>query len=118
MINDSKELRRGTSRIEEPRFGHVALEGARKLRVDGPRMKRHADDVAGATLVSASTRAKSLRSQLPNGGNQKAAEVIGEAIAKEALSVGIKCVCFDRGSYKFHGRTKALAGAARKAGNN
>lgn len=74
------------------------------------------DDVAGATLVSASTRAKSLRSQLPNGGNQKAAEVIGEAIAKEALSVGIKCVCFDRGSYKFHGRTKALAGAARKAG--
>ena len=49
IIDDSKELRRGTSRIEEPRFGHVALEGARKLRVDGPRMKRHADDVAGAT---------------------------------------------------------------------
>ena len=74
------------------------------------------DDVAGATLVSASTRAKSLRGQLSQSGNKKAAGVVGEAIAKEALSVGIKCVCFDRSSYQFHGRTKALADAARKAG--
>lgn len=74
------------------------------------------DDTAGVTLVSASTRAKSLKGQVTKGGNKKAAEVIGEAIAKQALSVGIKCVCFDRGNYKFHGRTKALAEAARKAG--
>ncbi len=74
------------------------------------------DDVAGATLVSASTRAKALRDQLPRSGDKKAAHIVGEAVAKQALSVGIKCVCFDRNRYKFHGRVKALAEAAKKAG--
>ena len=74
------------------------------------------DDVAGATLASASTRTKGLRDQLPNAGNRKAAEIVGEAVAKQAIGVGIKCVCFDRSRYKFHGRVRALAEAARKAG--
>jgi large subunit ribosomal protein L18 len=74
------------------------------------------DDVAGLTLVSASTKAKSLRGKIAKTGNKKAAEIIGETVAKEALGVGIKCVCFDRGPYKFHGRVKSLADAARKAG--
>jgi large subunit ribosomal protein L18 len=74
------------------------------------------DDLAGATLVSASTRAKQLRDQLNYCGNKKAAEIVGEAIAKQALGVGIQGVCFDRNRYKFHGRVKALAEAARKAG--
>ncbi len=74
------------------------------------------DDVAGATLVSASTRAKALRDQLPGGGDKNSAKVVGEAVAKQALSVGIKCVCFDRNRYKYHGRVKALAEAARKTG--
>jgi large subunit ribosomal protein L18 len=73
------------------------------------------DDVAGVTLVSASTRAKGLRDRLSDSGNAKAAELVGEAVAKQALKVGIKCVCFDRGPYKFHGRVKALVEAARKA---
>jgi len=74
------------------------------------------DDDAGATLASASTVAKGLRDQVTNTGNKKAAEIVGEAVAKQALGVGIKCVCFDRNRYKFHGRVKALAEAARKAG--
>lgn len=74
------------------------------------------DDAAGATLASASTVAKGLRDQVTNTGNKKAAEIVGEAVAKQALGVGIKCVCFDRNRYKFHGRVKALAEAARKAG--
>jgi large subunit ribosomal protein L18 len=74
------------------------------------------DDIAGATLASASTRTKVLREQLTNAGNKKAAEIVGEAVAKQALGVGIKCVCFDRNKYKFHGRVKALADAARKVG--
>ena len=74
------------------------------------------DDTAGATLASASTKTKVLHDQLSGGGNRKAAEVVGEAIAKQALGVGIKCVCFDRNRYKFHGRVKALAEGARKAG--
>lgn len=74
------------------------------------------DDAAGATLASASTVAKGLRDQLTNTGNKKAAEIVGEAVAKQALGVGIKCVCFDRNRYKFHGRVKTLAEAARKTG--
>jgi large subunit ribosomal protein L18 len=76
------------------------------------------DDTAGATLVSASTLAKlkSEGSKKVAACNIKAAEMIGEMVAKQALSVGIKCVCFDRNRYKFHGRVKHLADAARKAG--
>ena len=74
------------------------------------------DDVAGLTLASASTKSKTLRDKLAKTGNKKAAEIIGETIAKEAIGVGIKCVCFDRGPYRFHGRVKSLADAARKAG--
>jgi len=74
------------------------------------------DDVAGATLVSASTRAKGLRDHVPYSGNKKAAEVVGEAVAKQALGVGINCICFDRNRYKYDGRVRALAEAARKAG--
>jgi large subunit ribosomal protein L18 len=74
------------------------------------------DDAAGLTLVSASTMSKTLRDHLQKTSNKKAAEIIGEAVAKQALGVGIKCVCFDRNRYKYHGRVKALADGARKAG--
>ena len=76
------------------------------------------DDTAGATLASASTRAKTLRDQLAGTGDTKAAQVIGKTVAKQALGVGIKCVCFDKNRYKFHGRVKALAEAARKASSS
>ncbi len=74
------------------------------------------DDTAGVTLVAANTRVRGVRDQTGRGGNKKAAEAVGEALAKKALDVGIKCVCFDRGPYKYHGRVKSLADAARKAG--
>ena len=74
------------------------------------------DDYAGVTLASASTRSKSLRSEIANAGNKSAADAIGKAIAKQAIGVGIKCVSFDRNRYRYHGRVKALADAARKAG--
>jgi large subunit ribosomal protein L18 len=74
------------------------------------------DDLAGATLASASTRSGVLRDQLPSSSDKKAAELVGEAIAKQALGVGIKCVCFDRNRYRYHGRVRALAESARKAG--
>ena len=75
------------------------------------------DDTAGVTLVAASTKSKTLRDQLPGDAKKKqVAEAVGEALAKGALGVGIKCVCFDRNRYKYHGRVKSLADAARKAG--
>jgi len=94
---------------------------AERPRLSVFRSNRHVyvqvvDDVAGVTLVSASTMTKETREQLPKGGDKKAAELIGETVAKQAIGVGIKCVCFDRNRYKYHGRVKALAEAARKAG--
>ena len=74
------------------------------------------DDTAGVTLAACGTKSQSLRSDLLLGSNQKAAKAVGEAIAKQALDVGIRCVCFDRNRYKYHGRIKTLAEAAREAG--
>lgn len=74
------------------------------------------DDYAGLTLASSSTREKGVREDISYGGNRGAAEVVGTSIAKQALNVGIKCISFDRNGYKYHGRVKALADAARKAG--
>ncbi|MDI9504109.1 MAG: 50S ribosomal protein L18 [Erysipelotrichaceae bacterium] len=70
------------------------------------------DDVVGHTLVSTG----SLNLGLEHGGNIEAAKVVGEQIAKLALSKGIKNVVFDRGGFLYHGRVKALAEAAREAG--
>jgi large subunit ribosomal protein L18 len=74
------------------------------------------DDYAGVTLASSSTREKGVREDISYGGNRGAAEVVGTSIAKQALNVGIKCISFDRNGYKYHGRVKSLADAARKAG--
>ncbi|HUV41299.1 MAG TPA: 50S ribosomal protein L18 [Sedimentisphaerales bacterium] len=74
------------------------------------------DDTAGATLVSANTATKGLREKFRGRCNKQASQAVGEAVAKQALGVGIKCVCFDRNRYKYHGRIKALADAARKGG--
>ncbi len=74
------------------------------------------DDTAGATLVSASTATKGLREKFRGRCNKQAGQAVGEAVAKQALGVGIKCVCFDRNRYKYHGRIKSLADSARKGG--
>jgi len=67
-------------------------------------------------LASASSADKELRNNLPNGGNKNAAATVGKRIAEKAKSIGIEAVAFDRSGYKYHGRIKALAEAAREAG--
>jgi len=74
------------------------------------------DDVAGRTLVSASTIDKELKEKLQKTWNKEAAVEVGKLIAKRALDKGISSIVFDRGGFKFHGRVKALADAAREAG--
>lgn len=74
------------------------------------------DDEAGKTLVSASTRDKSVRSQVQSGDNCEAAVAIGKLIAEKAKQAGISKAAFDRGSNKYHGRVAALANAAREGG--
>jgi large subunit ribosomal protein L18 len=67
-------------------------------------------------LATASTIEKDLRAQLKNGGNRKAAELVGNRIAAKAKEKGIERVAFDRAGYRYHGRVKALADAARAGG--
>ena len=74
------------------------------------------DDVKGITLVSASTMEKKLRTSLKTTRGAEAATTIGKTIAERAGKAGIKEVYFDRGSYRFTGRLKTLADAAREAG--
>ena len=74
------------------------------------------DDLNGVTLVSASTLQESIKAGLQSGSNTEAAKAVGLVVAKRAAEVGINTVRFDRGSYKYHGRVKALADAAREAG--
>jgi large subunit ribosomal protein L18 len=74
------------------------------------------DDAAGRTLCAVETRAKDVRTQIGYGGNAKAAAVVGQLVAEKARQLGIEQVCFDRRGWRYHGRLKALAEAARKAG--
>ena len=68
------------------------------------------------TLVAASTLDKDLRGKLKTGADKDAAGQVGKTIAERAIAKGIKEVIFDRGGYRYHGRVKALADAAREGG--
>ena len=73
------------------------------------------DDRQGRTLVAASSLEKDLR-EGPATGNRQAAETVGARLAERAVAAGVTEVIFDRGGYKYHGRVKALADAAREGG--
>ena len=74
------------------------------------------NDQDGTTLVSASTLDGEVRGEQAYGGNKAAATLVGRKVAERAKQAGIEKVCFDRRSYKYHGRVQALADAAREAG--
>ncbi len=74
------------------------------------------DDLSGETLVSASTLDPAIRDAVENGGNKEAATKVGELVATRALENEIEQVVFDRGGYKYHGRIKQVAEAAREKG--
>jgi large subunit ribosomal protein L18 len=97
------------------------VSSATKPRLSVFRSNKHIhaqliDDVAGHTLVAASSLDKDLREKLKNGGNKEAAIMVGKLIAERAVKKGINEVVFDRGGYLFHGRVRSLADAARETG--
>lgn len=98
----------------------LALKGARpRLNVYRSASNIYAqviDDSKGVTLASASSADKELKTAVKIGGNVKAAAEVGKLIAARAKKAGVKQVVFDRGSYLYHGRVKALADAAREGG--
>jgi len=74
------------------------------------------NDSNGTTLVSASTLDPEVKAEQAYGGNKVAATIVGRKVAERAKQAGIDKICFDRRSYKYHGRVQALADAAREAG--
>jgi large subunit ribosomal protein L18 len=74
------------------------------------------DDAAGRTLAAASTLDKDLKASLRTGADKDAASAVGKLIAERCKVAGVSAVVFDRGSYLYHGRVKALAEAAREGG--
>jgi large subunit ribosomal protein L18 len=76
------------------------------------------DDRKGATVAAASSLEKDLRASLKTGADIGAAKAVGKLLAERAVKNGVKDVAFDRGGYRYHGRVKALAEAAREGGLN
>jgi len=74
------------------------------------------DDAAGRTLAAASSLDAGLRGTLRTGADKAAAGAVGKLLAERARAAGVSAVVFDRGSYLYHGRVKALADAAREGG--
>ena len=74
------------------------------------------DDIKQKTVLSLSTLSKDIKGKVKFAGNIKAATLLGQMVAEKAKALGVSAVCFDRGGYRYHGKIKALAEAARKAG--
>lgn len=74
------------------------------------------DDTSGSTMVAASSLDSEVKGQVDGKAKLSVAELVGERVAKKALGAGITSVVFDRGGFRYHGRVKALAEAARSAG--
>lgn len=108
-----------TSRIRRARATRLHLRKIGAVRLSVNRTPRHIyaqilSPAGDKVLVAASTVEEALRKDAT--GNKDAAAAVGKLIAERALAAGIKSVAFDRAGFRFHGRVKALADAAREAG--
>ncbi|MCS6996618.1 MAG: 50S ribosomal protein L18 [Casimicrobiaceae bacterium] len=116
MKTTKDEARRRRARQTRRR---LTLQRAIRLTVFRSNKHIYAQIISGdgsRVLASASTLEPELRKELANGGNKAAAERVGARIAEKAKAAGIEVVAFDRAGYKYHGRVKALAEAARAGG--
>jgi len=109
------------SRVRRARQTRIRIAEQRAVRLTVHRSNLHiyaqVIDASGAKVIaSASSLDKEFRAQLGNGANLKAAAVVGKTIAEKAREKGVESVAFDRSGYRYHGRVKALAEAAREAG--
>ena len=114
-------VEKNTARLRRARQTRLRIRELNAVRLSVHRTNVHIyaqiSSAAGdKVLASASTAEKEVRAKVKNGGNVKAATLIGQRIAEKAKKIGIETVAFDRGGYKYHGRVKALAEAARAGG--
>jgi large subunit ribosomal protein L18 len=117
MANAREQATRRKGRVR----GQIRRAAHGRVRLSVHRSGKHIyaqviDDIKGLTVASASSLEKALRESLKSGANVDAAKAIGKLVAERAKEKGISDVVFDRGSYLYHGRVKALAEAAREGG--
>ena len=114
------------SRTQARQRRHLRVRGKLAGTADRPRLNvfrsvssiyaQVIDDVAGRTLVSASSVDKELRTKVKGLKKSEQAKIVGQTVAERAKTKGIKAVVFDRGGYRYIGRVKALADGARESG--
>jgi large subunit ribosomal protein L18 len=115
------KLDKKQNRLRRARRGRSKIRELEATRLSVHRTPRHIyAQVIGADghtiLAAASTLEADVRKGITNGGNVKAAAIVGARIAEKAKAAGIDTVAFDRSGFRYHGRVKALADAAREAG--
>jgi large subunit ribosomal protein L18 len=113
--------RKNLSRLRRARQTRIRIRDNGAVRLTVHRTNAHiyaqiTSPAGDKVIAAASSVEKDLRGQLKHGGNRKAAEVVGQRIAEKARQAGIEKVAFDRAGYRYHGRIKALADAARNGG--
>ena len=116
MKLDKKE-----NRLRRARRGRAKIRELEAMRLSIHRTPRHiyAQIIGGGenrVVAAASTLESEVRKGIKNGGNVEAAAIVGARIAEKAKAAGIDTVAFDRSGFRYHGRVKALADAAREAG--
>lgn len=115
------KLDKKQNRLRRARRGRAKIREVEAIRLSIHRTPRHIyAQVIGSSdnqvLASASTLEAEVRKGIKNGGNVEAAAIVGARIAEKAKAAGIDTVAFDRSGFRYHGRVKALAEAAREAG--
>jgi large subunit ribosomal protein L18 len=109
------------SRLRRARQTRIRIRDNAAVRLTVHRTNAHiyaqiTSPAGDKVLAAASSVEKDVRGLLKHGGNRKAAEMVGQRIAEKAKQAGIESVAFDRAGYRYHGRVKALAEAARNGG--
>ena len=114
-------MNKNSARLRRARKTRARIASQAKPRLSVFRSGKHIyaqviDDAQGIVLAQASSLEAALRTQMPRGADVAAAATIGQRVAAKALAVGVKEVAFDRSGYRYHGRVRALADAAREGG--
>ena len=109
------------SRLRRARQARARIADLKAVRLSVFRTNQHIyaqviSACGGKVLAAASTVETDIRKDVPNGGNVAAAQTVGKLVAERARKAGIEEVAFDRSGFKYHGRVKALAEAARENG--
>ena len=112
--NAQRRARRVRARLA--RYNKAALPRLSVHRTNNEIYAQISDDVQGVTVAAASTLEADIKGAIKFGGNIDAATKVGQLVAERAKKAGISNVMFDRGSFLYHGRVKALAEAARAGG--